>query len=459
MAGTKDVSTIAAIRYGYGLSPDQSAPTDTQALLAQLDAPDTAALRWPLSGTEFMRQQMSDMRAARKAVRDGDESAQKRIKATRKRVNDQMLVGLRAQLARASLSPQGLRERLQYFWCNHFTVIGKTGVTATAPDAFAKEAIRPHLTGTFAQMLRAAVTQPARLLYLDQSRSGGPQSAYAKKRKNAGLNENLGREVLELHTLGVAAPYTQEDVRQFAKLLTGLGFNAEQGFVFHTDWAQPGAELVLGQHYGGETPAKLSDIYAALDDIALNPATAHHLAHKLAVHFVADQPDPDLVTHIASAYLAHDSDLRATYAAMLEHPAAWGPLGGKVRQPWDFMAASLRAIAPPANMIADLDEKKTRSWIVAPLRAMGQPYHKALGPNGWAEDASAWITPQALATRISWAMRIAALYERYLPDPRDFVHSALGDAASPTLIQAAARAESKREGIGLILASADFNRR
>ncbi|WP_417808073.1 DUF1800 domain-containing protein [Thioclava sp.] len=459
MSGTRDVSTIAAIRYGYGLSPNQPAPSDAQALLDQLDAPDTAATRWPLRGTDFMRQQMNDMRAARKAKRNGDETAQKRIKTTRKRVNDQVLVGLHAQLARASLSPQGFRERLQYFWCDHFTVTSKTGVTATAPDAFAKEAIRPHLAGSFAQMLRAAVTHPAMLMYLDQTRSIGPQSAFAKKRKNGGLNENLGREVLELHTLGVAAPYTQEDVRQFATLLTGLGFNANQGFVFYPNWAQPGAELVLGRRYGGETPAKLSDIYAALDDIALNPATAHHLAHKLAVHFVADQPDPDLVNHTASAYLAHDSDLRATYAAMLEHPAAWGPLGGKARQPWDFMAASLRAIAPPAAMIADLDKKKTRSWIIAPLRAMGQPYQKPLGPDGWAEDANAWITPQALATRINWAMRMAAIYDRHLPDPRAFVHSALSDAASPTLIQAAARAESKREGIGLILASADFNRR
>ncbi|KEO60637.1 DUF1800 domain-containing protein [Thioclava indica] len=459
MAGTKDVSTIAAIRYGYGLSPDQPAPVNAQALLDQLDAPDTAATLWPLSGTDFMRQQMRDMQGARKAKRAGDETGQKRIKAVRKRLNNQVLIGLRAQLARASLSPQGFRERLQFFWCDHFTVTSKSGVTATAPDAFAQEAIRPHLATTFAQMLRAAVTHPAMLLYLDQTRSIGPQSAYAKKRENVGLNENLGREVLELHTLGVDAPYTQEDVRQFAKLLTGLGFNAGKGFVFHPNWAQPGAELVLGQRYGGETPANISDIYAALDDIALHPATAHHLAHKLAVHFVADQPDPDLVDHIASAYLAHQSDLRATYAAMLEHPAAWAPLGGKARQPWDFMAASLRAIAPPAGLIADLDQKKTRSWIIAPLRAMGQPYQKPLGPNGWAEEASAWITPQGLATRISWAMRIAALYDRHLPDPRDFVQSALGAAASPTLIQAAARAESKSEGIGLILASADFNRR
>ncbi|MEX1662618.1 DUF1800 family protein [Thioclava sp. 15-R06ZXC-3] len=459
MAGAENISTIAAIHFGYGLSPDQPAPRDAQALRSQLDEPDSAAVRWPLRGTEFMRQQMRDMYAAQKAQREGDQTAQTRIRATRDILNTQVLNGLRAQLARASLSPQGFRERLHYFWCDHFTVTAKNTVTATAPDAFAKEAIRPHLTGTFAQMLRAAVTHPAMLMYLDQTRSIGPQSAFAQKRKKVGLNENLGREVLELHTLGVSATYTQTDVREFSKLLTGLGFNAQQGFAFHPNWAQPGAELVLGRHYGGETPAKLSDIYAALDDIALSPATAHHLAHKLAVHFVADQPDPDLVAHIASAYSAHNSDLRATYAAMLEHPAAWVPLGGKARQPWDFIAASLRAINPPAALIDSLDDKKTRSRFYAPLRAMGQPNHKPLGPNGWAEDATAWITPQALATRINWSMRMAALHERHLPDPRQFVQTALGDAASPTLVQAAARAESKRKGIGLVLASANFNRR
>ncbi|KEP71626.1 hypothetical protein DL1_01050 [Thioclava dalianensis] len=451
-------ATLAAIRFGYGLSPDQPAPRGPAALLDQLKGPDTAAQQFPVPDTALFLTHLNAMKTAQRARRQKEPGAEEAVKTATGDLSRTWLAGMRGQMARAAFSDQGFRERLAFFWCDHFTVVSKTGPTLLGPDAFAEDAIRPHLATTFPQMLRAAVTHPAMLLYLDQNRSVGPQSKFGLKR-HVGLNENLGRELMELHTLGVGAPYTQTDVRQLAKLLTGLGFNSQQGFVFHPNWAQPGAETVLGKRYGGETPAKLSDIYDALDDIALNPATAHHLAHKLAVHFVSDSPDPAFVAHIAQRYSATKGDLPATYAALLEHPAAWAPRREKTRQPWDFLAASLRAMAPPADLVARLDDKKTRQFIRNPLTAMGQRYQSPNGPNGWAEDARAWITPQALSDRINWSMRMSSFLERYLPDPRVFLHTALGDAASPALITAAARASNKREGNGLILASADFNRR
>jgi uncharacterized protein (DUF1800 family) len=450
--------TIAAIRFGYGLSPSQPAPQDAEALLAALLGPDLAAQDYPVMGMAGVSGLARDFRAAVVAARDNAPGTAEALKATQVALQQAMADGLVAQIQRGVQSPDGFRERLQAFWCDHFTVTAKRGAFLPAPSAFGEEAIRPHLAGSFAAMLRAAVTHPAMLLYLDQTDSIGPHSAFARKHK-AGLNENLGREVLELHTLGVGASYSQTDVRQFAMLLTGLGFNMQTGFRFHPDWAEPGAELVLGRRYGGEQPAELKDIYAALDDIAVMPATAQHIARKLAVHFVSDTPDEGLVSHVAAAFQRSQGDLPTVYAALLDHSAAWAPPGAKARQPWDYVIAALRALGPPPAQLAGLSLQQIRGTLLGPLGVMGQPYQRASGPNGWPEDAAAWITPQGLAARIQWAMAVRRLSGGDLPDPRAFVQTALADAASPALVSAAGRAESKREGVGLVLASAEFNRR
>lgn len=459
--------TIAAIRFGYGLSPLMPPPADTGALLAELHAPDDVGARFPLpSLTQAMTlgRDFREARAMRKA--EDDKPRRQAVRAARLALRGAQVTAFVNQLQRATQSPQGLRERLQYFWENHFTVTAKNAAGALLPFAFGQEAIRPHLAGNFADMLKAVTTHPAMLIYLDQNSSIGPNSraarrADARHKRKFGLNENLARELLELHTLGVGAPYTQTDVRQFAKLLTGLGFNSEGGFVFRPGRAEPGAETVLGRRYGGEQPAQLSDIFDALDDIAANPATAHHLSTELAVHFVSDSPDPALIDSMTAAYRRSNGNLPAVYEAMLSHPAAWGPIGpdSKARQPWDFIAASLRCLGTPPQTLEGLDPGRVQRFLGAPLKLMGQPWQKPSGPDGWHEEASAWITPQGLAARIDWAMKAGRFTGGDLPDPRAFVHSALGEAASPTLVTAAGRAESKAEGVGLILASADFNRR
>ncbi|MFC2970466.1 DUF1800 domain-containing protein [Acidimangrovimonas pyrenivorans] len=451
-------STIAAIRFGYGLSPTQPAPQGAEDILQALAGPDVAAGQYPVGGTRTWFALARGYREASKAARANEAGGKEAQDRARNDMVQSYRSGMVAQLQRAVQSADGFRERLQAFWVDHFTVTAKRGFDLTAPNAFAEDAIRPHLTGSFAQMLRAATTHPAMLAYLDQSHSIGPDSRAAKRRK-VGLNENLGRELLELHTVGVSSAYTQHDVRQMAKLLTGLGFNYRTGFVFHPAWAEPGAELVLGKRYGGEEPARLKDIYAALDDIAVKPATAQHIAHKLAVHFVSDTPDPALVAHVADAFQRSQGDLPTVYAALLEHPAAWTPQFTKARQPWDYIAAALRALGTPPDQLAGLSTKKIGFTLLGPMRLMGQRFQRPSGPNGWPEDAAAWITPQGLASRIHWAMTVRRVHGAALPDPRSFVHTALADAADDTLLTAARRAESRREGVGLILASATFNRR
>ena len=451
--------SIAAIRFGFGLSPSIAPPADAAAIMAALLGPDPVAARYPVAPLRTVWPLAMAEAQLRRDAKLGDPATNAQYRAARRQNRIMAAQGFVNILQRAVQSPDGFRERLQNFWSGHFTVVAKQAVFVALPTAFAEEALRPHLTGRFADMLKAVVTHPGMLAYLDQNSSIGPDSRIGL-RKGRGLNENLGRELLELHTLGVGAGYTQTDVRQFAYLLTGLTYAPKLGqFRFDPAAAEPGAELVLGHRYGGEKPARLADIFAALEDIALRPETAHHIASKLAVHFVSDTPDAGLVAAMTVAYTHSAGFLPAVYEAMLNHPAAWVPEREKVRQPFDFMAASLRALGVAPEALAGLPPVFVVRQMVGALARMGQPFQRAPGPNGWPEAAAAWIEPQTLAARIQWAMAVPGRLAPDLPDPRNFVQVALGDTAGAGVTDAARQAETRREGVGLVLASADFNRR
>ena len=306
-------------------------------------------------------------------------------------------------------------------------------------------------------MLIATTTHPMMLHFLDQSSSIGPQSRRAKvSDKQRGLNENLARELLELHTLGVGSAYGQEDVTQLAALLTGLRVTPN-GFRFNPSLAEPGAEVVLGASYGGGA-ARLADIDAALDDLALHPDTARHLATKLVAHFISDTPDPGMITAMSDAYLAADGDMMALYKTMLDHPASWGTRLEKVKPPFDYVVSSLRALSVIPKALDALNRKDLRNGIAQPLIAMGQTPARPPGPDGWPETADAWITPALLTARIEWSAGLARLFAEDL-DPRTFLETALGGLASRNLTFAAAGAETRWEGVAVVLASPEFNRR
>lgn len=450
--------SLAAIRFGTGLSPLHAAPADAEAMMASLAGPDEARARFPVAGLAELWPLIANYSAARRArKRDGD-GAQEEFRAAVASINQARYAGLMARLMRATHTSDGFRERLTWFWADHFTVRAKSVRYRPGPATYVEDAIRPHLTGRFADMLRAAAIHPVMLSYLDQNSSLGLMSQ-AGLARSGGLNENLARELLELHTMGVGARFTQEDVTQFAELLTGLSFNVKNGFRFRPQRAEPGAELVLGKRYGGDGRASAKDIFAALDDIARTPATAAHLARKLAVHFVSDTPDPDLVAAMTDAYIAHDGELARVYEALLSHPASWSPQASKARQPFEFIAAALRALGTSEDRLAGLEARQINRLILYPLARMGQPYEEPPGPDGWPEAAEAWITPPALAERISWAMNVKALHHAPLPQPRVFVQTALGSQARDDLAAAVRMAESKRAGVGLVLASPAFNRR
>ena len=326
-------------------------------------------------------------------------------------------------------------------------------LVALLPDMI-ETAIRPHLAGRFADMLSAVATHPAMLIYLDQAQSVGPTSL-AGRIRGRGLNENLAREILELHTLGVGAAYTQADVRSFAELLTGLSVD-EQGFRFRPGIAEPGPITVLGRSYGGGRK-RLEDILAALEDLAAHPDTARHLARKLVVHFIGGVPDRDHVGAVAEAYASRGL-LADAYAALLDHPAAWaGPLN-KAKPPFDFIVSALRALGMRGRQVRDLNRREFRRGLIGPMMLMGQRPFAPPGPDGWPEAPEAWITAAGLAARIRWARAIADRPEA-AREPVSFLETALGDAADPVLRSAVAGAETRAEGVALVLASPAFNRR
>lgn len=452
-------STIAAVRFGAGFRPFFDPPRGAEDLLASLEAPDRMAEVFPV--TPFLErltvaQDFFDMR---RALRKSD-TAEAR-KAIRVHRNRQAAIGIREQahlMARSVYAPVGFRERLVSFWADHFTTVNRHPAIPGAVSTFIDEAIRPHVTARFSDMLQAVALHPVMVVYLDQGKSIGPNSNWGKER-GRGLNENYARELIELHTLGVGGTYTQDDVRNLAYLLTGIYFHRKRGTLFHPKFAEPGVIRVLGKDYGRGKIAKLDHIKRAIDDLAVHPDTARHIARKMAVHFVSDTPEAGLVDAMTEAFRRTDGDLMAVVGAMLDHPASWQNFGAKARQPYDFVTASVRALGMGEKAFVRATPRAQRQFFIDPMAGMGQPYQKSPGPDGWPEAVEDWITPQGLAARIQWAMTVPKAAKMRLPDPREFVATALQDAAGERLQWAAKRAETRWEGVGLVLSSPEFNRR
>lgn len=345
----------------------------------------------------------------------------------------------------------GFGERLAMFWANHFAIAtGKGGEVHIAAGAFEREAIRPHIFGRFEDLLTAVETHPAMLVFLDNRQSIGPNSP-ANKNGKRGLNENLAREIMELHTLGVGTGYSQTDVTSFAKIITGWAVYRDEkrpgpqgAFTFNANAHEPGDHTVMGITYpeGGMEQGR-----AVLRDLSRHPATARHLAFKLARHFVADDPPPSLVNKMTAAYTKSQGNLSAVYKAMLNADEAWDPQLKKLRPPLQYVTALLRSTGI----------KPKPQQILSTLKALGQPLWDPSGPNGFSDVTDGWASSEGLATRID----AANLFAHQAPgsvDPRSFAGDRFGPLLTAETLQAVSRAETRPQGLSIAFLSPEFQR-
>lgn len=492
MAAAMSPASIALNRFGYGLAKGETPPADPrQYLLRQIDAFDPAPA--VLARRVNTRAKTAEMINLVRMVRQDGRAIATQTASAAPTMGESMaaenpreaaLAGLppeyrekfreagqvlvadiaaRTQAAVASNTP--MIERLVHFWSNHFSVsAGKLGTQfEVGPHEFA--AIRPHVLGRFSDLLKAAALHPAMLLYLDQFQSIGPgapaSQRFARRRAEApqrprGLNENLAREILELHTLGVDGGYSQTDVTEFARALTGwtipgigrVGRFAEDqpgGAAFVALAHEPGARQVLGRRYedGGARQA-----LAILDDLAAHPATARHIATKLARHFAGDTPPPALVARLESDFLRSGGDLASLTRTLVAAPEAWVPGPVKFRSPCEWLIAALRLTGN------DVVEPRRLAGAFAEL---GQVPWRAPSPAGYDDLAATWLAPDALVKRVEVAERIArnARFDDVPARAGDAFPGALSEATRTQL----ARAESAQQALALLLVSPEMMRR
>ncbi|MEA2894833.1 MAG: hypothetical protein QOJ84_448 [Bradyrhizobium sp.] len=358
-----------------------------------------------------------------------------------------------ARLRRAVIADCGFVERLVVFWSNHFCIsANKGGLARMWAGAFEREAIRPYVLGRFGDMLKAVEQHPAMLFFLDNQQSLGPDSRAGETRKR-GLNENLAREIMELHTLGVGGGYSQDDVTSLARIITGWTYAGRQGqlgvpgtFVFNANAHQPGAQRLLGRIYQNNGVAQGE---AALADLARHPSTAKFIATKFARHFVADDPPPALVARLQDVFGKSDGDLKALALALVDSDEAWQAPMTKLRSPYEFLVATGR-------LLARIPDDPGR--YLGGLNVLGQPLWSPAGPNGFPDTNAAWAAPEGIKLRLDISAQLASRIGESI-DPRDLLELVAADAASTETRRTIERAESRQQALALLLMSPEFQRR
>ena len=354
---------------------------------------------------------------------------------------------VKARIDAALKAEIGFVERLVWFWSNHFCI--SADKIQSMSGAYEREAIRPHVLGRFAGMLQAVESHTAMLFYLDNTASMGPNSI-AGINRTRGLNENLAREILELHTLGVRTGYTQDDVVSFANVLTGwtlipAGDNPEHGgnFTFNRRLHEPGPKKIMDKVY---EDAGVEQGRAVLRDLAGHPSTATHVATKLVRHFIADEPPQVLIDRLAEIFRESAGDLKEVAKALVSSPEAWALPRSKLKRPSEWVISMVRAAGAQADP-AQFTNGQT---------SLGEPMWRPPSPRGYADDEATWIDGMGQRLDIAniFAERIANSV-----DPRFVMETVLGSTLSAETTQAVVRAESRQQALALLFMSAEFQRR
>lgn len=477
---------IAATRFGMGARPGEikDAASDPRGWLKAQIAPEAAIMPAGdlLSARDVLqaRQEAYGMNGAAAKGPDGvrTEARQAIQKQVQREIRDGLQEEIEARSRHAATTPNSFAERWHRFWANHFTVAARNAQTVGLAGPFEREAIRPNVFGRFSTLLGAATFHPGMLVYLDAARSFGPSTQVAERRK-AGLNENLAREILELHTMGVGSGYTQADIIEFAKALTGwtvaspqtarlaslsqaqrakgsqqrarqqasAKFASEVGETAFLDALhEPGARKVLAKTYAGPAAEQAG---AILNDLAVNPATAKHIATKLTRHFVSDTPPASAIARLESVFIRSGGDLSTLARAVIDLDEAWGETSQKFKTPEELLVSAARAAGVQAAF---------GGGQRAVYASLAQQPFGASSPAGWPDDTASWAGSDAIKKRLEWANSVSRRMARG-ETPTQFLDRALGEIASEKTRQAVARAESAEQGFTLALMSPEFQRR
>jgi uncharacterized protein (DUF1800 family) len=474
LSSGKAAAALGLHRFGFGPRADtiETIAADPRgALLADLERPNAGQLQAPnlMSSAEAAREvfefraerraeQKLATRQQKQAAMSGEaEAASQMTKlpgadggapAQKVPLPQQIILSeAKARFDLAGSAQIGLVERLVWFWSNHFCI--SADKDAAMVGAYEREAIRPHVLGRFADLLQAVESHPAMLLYLDNVLSMGADSV-AGINRDKGLNENLARETLELHTLGVRSGYSQADVTNFAKVLTGWtwlqpGEPVHGGeFIFMKRLHEPGDQFVLGKSYAD---SGVDQGRAVLADLARHPATAQHIAEKLAWHFVADEPPPALVHKLAKVFLDSDGNLRQVARTLVTAEESWAAPRQKLKPPAEWIAGVIR--------LTGTQDEIPIGRIMNAQVALGAPLWRPPAPNGYPDNEAAWI--DGIARRIDIATEFAGRAAR--ADPLESLENGLGPLASAQTRETVARAESRGQALTLLAMAPEFLRR
>jgi uncharacterized protein (DUF1800 family) len=454
--------TIAANRFGLGARPGELASIGADGrdwLRAQLTHAAPVVGEGSLASTAQLLGQAFALQREIQAERRSGADVQQKLPQFLKPI---YTAEATARFQQAVTTDRPFVERLTQFWSNHFAVSVDKQYMAGLAGSFEREAIRPRVLGYFGDLLVAAEMHPAMLVYLDNHLSVGPHSTVALRANlrrrgegRVGLNENLGREILELHTLGVGGGYTQADVTSFASVITGWSVGGGNGlfatgpagrFVFRPDNHEPGTKTVLGRQYPdrGYEQGML-----VLNDLAQHPSTAHHIAVKLARHFVADDPPPALVERLARTFTEYGGNLSALYRVLIDSPEAWEQPLGKYKTPSDFIVSSYRGLSLPVE---------AGKGPLAPFELLGQRTWQPGSPAGWPDASADWDGASALLKRLEWADAVGGrLGSRR--DATELAPQLLGANLTDATGTALKRAATGAQAVTLLLAAPEFMRR
>ncbi len=447
-------ANIAVNRFGYGARGDELAQAEKdprQWLESQLK-PITFNGDFPHSNTILIEhaKYQKDKKRQKKQQKKNSQSGNMKDQKKPRNFSRLALRNMSADtLNQAIASSNSVSWRLLDFFSNHFSVTAHGRLMVGLAATLEREAISRHLLGNFEDMLLSVEQHPAMLIYLNNEKSFGPNSRMAKKR-NKGLNENLAREILELHTLGDDGGYSQDDVIELAKGITGWsvkrsGKERGEGFVFRAYGHEPGTRMLLSKTYGQKGIAQGEQM---LRDLAMHPATAKHVCYKLAHHFVGQNPSASLLKEMQATWLKNQGNIKAVMHCLFDAEEAWPNTAQKYKAPREFVISTLRALS--------LKKFKDKA-LLATLINLGQQPFNAGSPAGYSDDEQDWLGASAMMARIDWSTMVSGYSKRV--NAEKVMNLALGKSVSQLTYNSVMRAESRQQALTLLLMSPEFQRR